>query len=126
MPLYTKSSQLPRSPEDGIRVCIMRRPEKEVDWDIWMPHLAPSHELLTGRHRGTITKEEFNKIFTLEVLQGNVEYLQILIEMAMVRVVTILCFELDPLTCHRFLVAEECRRLESQLKVSISAADAQT
>lgn len=97
----------------------MRRPGPEVVWDIWMPHLAPSHEVLTARHQNTMTKPEFNEWFATHVLQGKKEYLEILIDMARHRKVTILCWEEDPLTCHRKLVADECKRLDPSLEVVI-------
>ncbi|MBW7943955.1 DUF488 domain-containing protein [Patescibacteria group bacterium] len=119
MSLYTKSVQAPVSPDDGIRVCIMRRPGADVVWDIWMPHLAPSHEVLTARHQNTMTKPEFNAWFEEHVLKGEREYLDILIEMAKKHTVTILCWEEDPQTCHRKLVAEECRKIDPELEVVI-------
>lgn len=96
----------------------MRRPEAAVDWDIWIPHLAPSHELLNAWHAQELTKPEFNVRFTDEVLLQKVEYLNILIEMAQKHIITILCFEIDPLTCHRYLVAQECKRLAADLEVT--------
>ena len=119
MPLFTKSSQLEREPSDGIRICIMRRPEVSVDWDIWMRELAPSHALLNAWHAQELTKADFDMRFTNEVLIPKLEYLKILIEIARYHIVTILCFEIDPLTCHRYLVAQECKRLALDLEVII-------
>lgn len=53
MALYTKSAQLPASEHDGIRICIMRKPGSTVQWDIWMPTLAPSLALLDAYHAQT-------------------------------------------------------------------------
>ncbi len=119
MALFTKSVQVPASPEDGIRVCIMRRPGEDVVWDIWMPHLAPSHEVLTARHQNTMTKPEFNIWFAENVLEKERQYIDVLIEMAKKHTVTILCWEEDPVTCHRKLVADECKRIDPSLDVVI-------
>ena len=119
MALYTKSVQAPVKKSDGIRVCIMRRPGDDVVWDIWMPHLAPSHEVLSARHANTMTKPEFNEWFAKHVIKDEKEYLRILIEMALKRKVTVLCWEIDPLTCHRYLIAQACKKLDPNLKVFI-------
>lgn len=119
MPLYTKSVQVPASPEDGVRVCIMRRPGEDVQWDVWMPHLAPSHEVLTARHQGVMTKPEFNTWFEKHVLQDQRHYLELLIDMAKNRKITILCWEEDPTTCHRKLVADECKKIDPDLEIVI-------
>lgn len=119
MPLYTKSVQLPVSPEDGIRVCIMRRPDADAQWDIWMPTLSPSHEILTASQQGLISSAEFDAWFEEHVLVGQHEYLDILVEMAAKRTITILCWEIDPDECHRKTVAEECVRIAPTLEVVI-------
>jgi len=119
MPLLTKSVQEKKTKKDGVRVCIMRRPGEDVDWDIWIPALAPSHDLLTEYHQNKVNWEEFIKRFTNEVLVQHREYLQILIDLAKTRVITILCWEETPEFCHRRLVAEECQKLEPRLKVTI-------
>jgi uncharacterized protein YeaO (DUF488 family) len=119
MPLFTKSIQSKKTKSDGIRVCIMRRPEDDADWDIWMPHLAPSHQLLTNYHKGNVNWNEYCRVFNQEVLIGENIYIQILIEMCKTRSITLLCWEEKPEKCHRRLVAEECMRLDPSLKVVI-------
>lgn len=120
MSIYTKSVQAPVEESDGIRICIMRRPGEDVVWDMWMPHLAPSNEVLSARHANTMTKPEFNTWFTQNVLEGEKEYLKILVEMAQKRKITILCWEVDPLTCHRYLVAQACKQIDPNLDVVIA------
>ncbi len=119
MALFTKSVQEKATKSDGVRVCIMRRPGEEVDWDIWMPHLSPSNEVLTARHNNTMTFEEHREWFGEHVFKDKREYLEIVIEMAKKRDVTLLCWERDPNTCHRKWVAEECKRLSPELKVVV-------
>jgi len=119
MSLKTKSVQKPVEMSDGIRVCVMRRPDKDVVWDIWMPHLAPSHELLTQYHHKEIEWPEFCVRFEKDVIKGEREYLDILIEMSKKHLVTILCWEETPEMCHRRLIAEACSRIDSKLDVQI-------
>lgn len=119
MPLKTKSVQAKLDKSDGIRVCIMRRPEAGVKWDIWMPHLAPSHQLLSDYHNKVINWREYCGRFKVEVLQKDREYLDILIDMSQKHTVTILCWEVIPDKCHRRLVAEECKKICKDLEVVI-------
>jgi len=98
----------------------MRRPDKNVVWDIWMPHLSPSNELLTNYHDKRVDWNEYCIRFNEEVLKKEREYLNILIEMSRSHKVTILCWEKTPKKCHRRLVAEECQRLEPNLTVVIN------
>jgi len=97
----------------------MRRPGEATDWDIWMPTLAPSHELLTQYHQAEVTWDEFCDRFHQEVIAEQQEYLDILVEMAQKHVVTILCWEETPEKCHRRLVAEACKQINSELEVII-------
>ena len=70
MALYTKSIQEKKQKSDGIRICVMRRPDKNEDFDIWMPILAPSHKLLDDSHAKKIEWGEYVERFTKEVLIG--------------------------------------------------------
>jgi len=119
MPLFTKSIQEKKKKNDGIRVCIMRRPGSEDDWDIWMPTLAPSHQLLTAYHQEEVDWEEFCVRFNEEVLRNQRRHLDLLIWMAKKETITILCWEDTPEFCHRRLVAEKCRSIDPELEVTI-------
>lgn len=119
MALFTKSIQKMKSKQDGIRICIMRRPQADLDWDIWIPHLAPSDEILTLRHSGQMTFEEHRNWFKKNVLQKKSEYIDIIIDLALKRDATLLCWEENPLECHRSWVANECIKKASGLKVVI-------
>lgn len=117
MILQTKSVQDPVSVTDGVRICIMRRPNFDGAWDIWMPRLAPSEQLLTEYHEQKCTWDEFCERFKKEVLNDQSEYLDILIDICRKRKVTILCWEETSEKCHRRLVAEACVLREPQLKI---------
>ncbi len=117
MALYTKSIQAKPSKNDGIRICIMRRPDSWAVYDIWMPVLSPSHKLLDDAHSKKIDWNGYVKRFAKEVLKGKKEHIKLLIDMALKRKITILCWEKGPEHCHRRLVAEECKRINSRLQV---------
>lgn len=117
--LKTKSIQLRKSKSDGFRICIMRRPDPGLDWDIWIPHLAPSNELLSNYHDKKVDWSEFEVLFTKEVLKKKKEYLMLVAEMAQTRTITLLCWEETPHMCHRRLVAEELQRKNPKLDIVI-------
>lgn len=117
--IRTKSIQTKKSPEDGIRICIMRRPGAGADFDIWMPVLAPSHELLDNYREHKINWIQYEKRFNKEVVSGQKKYLKILIELARKSTVTLLCWEKKPDKCHRRLIAEACQKLSSNIKIVI-------
>ncbi len=117
MALFTKSIQAKPSPKDGIRVCIMRRPDSWAVYDIWMPVLSPSHKLLDDAHAKVIDWDGYVKRFNKEVIEGRRGYIEFLAEIAKKRDITILCWEKTPDHCHRRLVAEECQKIDPELKV---------
>lgn len=119
MALYTKSAQPPKSKDDGIRICIMRKPGSTVQWDIWMPTLAPSLALLDAYHAQIIDWDEFAHQFEQEVILGMREYLKVLVDISKHRTVTILCWEDTPEKCHRRLIAQACQQLDPELIVVI-------
>jgi len=119
MPLYTKSVQAMKRKSDGVRICIMRRPGQETDWDIWMPRLSPSHKLLTEYHQNQMSWDEYCRRFRDEVLDKENEQLQILVDISRGHKVTLLCWEELPAQCHRRLVAEECKKIDPNLEVVI-------
>jgi len=102
-----------------VRVCIMRLPEPTIDWDIWMPVLAPSLELLRSYRAGSIPWESFAQRFHVEAIQDGAQHVQLLVDMCQNRTITILCAEEMPAQCHRRLVAEACQRLRPDLPVVI-------
>lgn len=117
MSLFTKSIQVKVNKRDGIRICIMRRPDSWAKYDIWMPVLAPSPKLLDDAHAKKINWNEYKKRFNKEVIIGQKKFIKFLAEIAERYDITILCWEKTPKHCHRKLVAEECQRLNKNLKV---------
>ena len=119
MPLFSKSIQALVCKSDGIRICIMRKPNFEADWDIWMPSLAPSLELLRSYKQGEVSWNEYVVRFNQEVIVDKKDHLKLLIDMAKHNTITLLCWELCPSECHRRLVLEEVKRLDPSLSVVV-------
>ena len=61
--LKTKSIQKRKTKSDGVRICIMRRVKPHFKYDIWMPTLSPSTELLKNYHEQKIDWEIYEKLF---------------------------------------------------------------
>ena len=119
MALLSKSIQDPVCVEDGIRVCIMRKPSVNTVWDIWMPVLAPSLNLLRSYNKGKIGWNEYVKQFYQEVIFDKQDHIRLLANMAQNNTITILCWEKLPNRCHRRLILEEVLRIRSSLKIII-------
>ncbi|MCL4354024.1 DUF488 family protein [Patescibacteria group bacterium] len=117
--IHTKSIQLPREDKDGIRTCIMRRIKPEFDFDIWIPHLAPSSSLLSDYHMQKVSWEEYEKRFKEEVLDNNQKYLELVLDISKKHKVTLLCWEETPEKCHRRMVAEKLKEIDPQIKIAL-------
>lgn len=117
MIIGTKCVEAPVEQGDGIRICIMRRPPPDAVYDVWMPHLSPSAELLDAYYGKVITWEEYEKRFIPEVLDKETVYLEIVLDMAKKHRVTMLCAEQTPEMCHRRLTVERLQQMQPDLKV---------
>lgn len=115
MALFTKSIQKESNEKDGIRICIMRRIKPEFEFDIWIPSLSPSTELLKDYHDKKIDWETFEKKFTKENLNKKNKYLTIISDLVRKYDITLLCWEETPEMCHRRLVAEYIKNLHPEI-----------
>ena len=109
MALKTKSIQKKRSAKDGLRICVMRRPGEFDDWDMWIPKLSPSNELLNQYVYEGLSWEDMQRKFHTQVIKKQTRLLEWLIETAQNQDVTLLCFEETADKCHRKLIAEYCK-----------------
>jgi uncharacterized protein YeaO (DUF488 family) len=114
VPLKTKRWNEPIEPDDGLRILVCRfRPRgvrKEAEpWDLWLPNLGPSRELLAafqGKSGEPLPWKEFARRYRAEmkaerdVLRSFAERLRLGERM------TLLCSSscLDPARCHRSLL----------------------
>lgn len=117
MTLYTKSIKEKVSKKDGVRICIMRHPDKWAKYNIWMPQLSPSQKLRDEVKRG-IGWDKF-KIKYLKEIKKEVKFIDFIAGSAMKNNVTLLCVEDNSLYCHRSLLANEIKRKHPKLKVII-------
>jgi uncharacterized protein YeaO (DUF488 family) len=118
--IKTKSIQAKREESDDIRICIMRRIKPEFVFDIWMPHLSPSTELLKDYHDEKINWEGYEKLFTKEVLDTQTNYLSILLELSKKYTITLLCWEETPEKCHRRLVVEKLQAMDPTITIKLA------
>lgn len=117
MGLYTKSAQNKLSKKDGVIICVMRRPNKGIKFDLWFPVLSPPSKLLNQYIKENLDWEKFKNRFKNNVISKYREHFKILVEISKKRKVTIVCWEKSPEKCHRRLIAEECKRIDPSLKV---------
>ena len=119
MIIKTKSVQAKNEKSDGIRICIMRRIRPEFVFDIWMPTLAPSTELLKSYHDRRIDWKKYERRFAKEVLNRNQKYLDIVLDISQKDILTLLCWEDTPEMCHRRLVAEHLKKINPLINFSL-------
>jgi len=117
--IKTKSIQQTKGKNDGIRICTMRRIKPEFEFDMWLPTLSPSTELLKEHHEGKVTWEEFSKKLKEELFPTHNIYLEMIYELAKKKTVTLLCWEDSPKECHRSLIAQELQKLYPKLTVEL-------
>ena len=110
--LKSKSIHLPREADDGIRVCVMRRIKESYDFDIWVPAVAPSNDLLDTKNSGEINWTEFVPRFEKEILSSAEKrpFIDMIENLAQNNVVTLLCHEETGENCHRDLLIEFIKR----------------
>lgn len=119
MIIKTKSVQAKPEPKDGVRICIMRRIKPEFVFDIWMPPLSPSTELLKEYHDKKITWEQYETRFSKEVIDREKIFLNMLLAMASVSPLTLLCWEETPEMCHRRLVAQSLQKSDPTIQIEL-------
>ncbi len=133
--IKTKSVWSPIDREhDGLRVLVARfrgRGLPKERYDIWMPNLGPSEELLRSVQSGKITWAEFSKRYRDELFEeGSIDKrnrtiknhgqkftLRLLNELAAGAPVTLMCHcSEDQLQCHRHRLQEVLRRRDLAAK----------
>lgn len=119
MSLKTKSIMAKLSEEDGLRICVMRLIRPFYKFDDWWKELSPPLDLLMDYRNSRINWEEYVLRFEKEVVIPYKERIKFLSDIAMERDVTLLCIEKTPEYCHRRILAEECKRYNSDLELNI-------
>lgn len=110
----TYLSNLKNIPDDSIKILITRwRPRTTINIEkynlIWRPNLAPSELTLSQRKDGNLTWEEFRKKY-IEESYNNQLFIDGIQEVMNYndngKDVYLICYEKDPLECHRSILKE--------------------
>ncbi len=128
--LYTNCILNPREEREGLRISVMSRHTLNdgqtndlrivpfVSYDFWLQRLAPSGKLVGDWYKNKLGWEDFEKSY-LDYLRTDsvADLVHSLFERAFEENLSLLCIEKSPEFCHRRLLAEECQRYDSRLKI---------
>ena len=126
--LKTRSVRSQPTKDDGLRILVARfrgRGLSASSYDVWMPSLGPSEELLRAVQSGTIDWKTYTKRYREELYldgpiddrsatiknHGQKSTLRLLRAVSRKQHVTLLCHcDEDATECHRFLLLEEVQK----------------
>lgn len=129
--LKTKSILEQKEESDGLRISIMSRhtlndgiaPHPEISsssYDQWLCSLAPTAGLLGDYYKRGLPWGQFEKRYLEHIRQPEVQIeVQTLAKTSLDSVITLLCIEKSPEYCHRRILAEECKKYQPFLVLSI-------
>jgi uncharacterized protein YeaO (DUF488 family) len=116
MPVRTKRWNDPKDPEDGLRILVTRYrprglPKSDETWDVWMPDLGPSKELLAafqGKGRTKLPWSSYRTTYLTEMRSQRVAIDELARRAASGEAITLLCSSscLDERRCHRSLLRD--------------------
>jgi uncharacterized protein YeaO (DUF488 family) len=128
MPIRIVQLATPRQPDEGIRFGTVRRPPRGVKkseyakrnfYDIWLPNLSPSEELLKRK----LVKEDgsgwkaFEQRFRAELKQPDKSHLlDALAALSHTTNFSIGCYCNDEQRCHRSILRDELKKRGARLK----------
>lgn len=108
----------PRGPDEGLRIGTVRRPPRGVrterlaadDWyDVWLPQLAPSAELVKSARAATSPREweGFVRKYRAEMaVPDNARLIALLAELSRLTNFSVGCYCDDERRCHRSVLRE--------------------
>jgi uncharacterized protein YeaO (DUF488 family) len=98
---------------DGLRICVMRRIKPSFKFDMWVPNLAPSEELLQAYViNKDMSWEEFKQLYTEQVINNQEKLIKAIVCLSNYTNVTILCWEKSQRYCHRSLLIKACLKVK--------------
>ncbi|MFA5034033.1 MAG: DUF488 family protein [bacterium] len=113
--LKTKSVYDTKTPEDGIRILVMRKWPRGVpkaNVDRWIKELGPSTELLNDWTEHKINWGEYEKRYRCEMENPERQQsIRKIAELSGEKAVTLLCWEKSDEYCHRRLLKELIEKL---------------
>lgn len=109
--IKTKSIYAYKEQEDWVRILITRwhpRNVKKENYNLWLRELSPSAELLKKHKNGTIEWNDFLHELLGEFRKDNtsIEAIHMLHEKSKSQTITLLCYEKEGHSCHRYMVKE--------------------
>ena len=129
--LKTKSILYDKEDTDGLRISVMSRhtlndgltPHPEItnsSYDQWLQILAPPPKLIGDYYKRGLPWEQFEQKYLNYIRSANIQTeVQKLAEQSLDSVITLLCIEESPEFCHRRLLAEECKKYQPNLVLSV-------
>ena len=129
--LKTKSILYNKEATDGLRISVMSRhtlndgvtPHPEIldsSYDEWIQILAPPARLIGDYYNRGLHWDKFEQRYLDYIRTSNIQIeVHKLAERSLDSVITLLCIEGSPEYCHRRLLAEECKRYQPDLVLSI-------
>ena len=129
--IKTKSILYDKEDTDGLRISVMSRhtlndgvtPHPEItnsSYDQWLQILAPPAKLIGDYYKRGLPWKKFEQKYLDYIRSLNVQpEVQKLAEQSLDSVITLLCVEESPEFCHRRLLAEECKRYQPNLVLSV-------
>ncbi len=129
--LKTKSILKPKEGSDGLRISIMSRhtlndgitPHPAItksSYDQWLRVLSPPAKLLGDYYKRAVSWEKFELSYLEYIRKAEIRIeVQNLAERSLDSVITLLCIEESPEHCHRRILAEECKKYQPSLVLSI-------
>lgn len=127
MSLYTGC--IYHNEHQGLHISIMNRhtladgitPDPRIttqSYDRWEQSVAPPSHLLGDYYHRGLPWEEFERQYLTYIQKPELRHKLIdLIQLALLRDITLLCQEETPERCHRRLLAEEAKRIKPELEV---------
>jgi uncharacterized protein YeaO (DUF488 family) len=117
MPIRVVRLGTPRLENEGLRLGTVRRPPRGVPksefarrdfYDVWLPDLAPSAELVTKVLSGAIPWTRFERSYRAE-MKEQAHVLELLAALSKTANFAIGCYCEDETRCHRSLLADLLR-----------------
>jgi uncharacterized protein YeaO (DUF488 family) len=109
----------PRNAGEGLRLGTVRRPPRGVPkehfakldyYDVWLPVLAPSAELLAAAHTGRVTPVQYERRYRSEMRGREAQQaLELLAALSHQTNLSAGCYCEDEATCHRRILRELLR-----------------
>ncbi|MDO8516766.1 MAG: DUF488 family protein [Nanoarchaeota archaeon] len=127
--LYTKSIYKPKLDSDGLRISVMSRhtlndgitldPKiTNLSYDLWLKILSPPDKLVGDYYKRGLSFEEYKEEYLIYLSEKDIRIeVEKLSKQALEQDITLLCVEESAEKCHRKILAEECQKYYSNLRI---------